>query len=685
MGSGKLKAFITLITWLMLMNLLASNLSCSRLSYEALRRLPDAMPLPVMGPIPDPPLSNKLAFISDYGDLGSELYTMDADGSNIVRVSNSTGNEIGPVWSPDGTKIAFISSYRYRTTYIRDIYIMNADGSNQIQLTDNTTSSSPSDLSFSPDGTKIAFVDRIDFREYSICVMNVDGSNRITLTDASRNFCWSPDGSMIAFVGGDSENEEIYTVAPDGSDLKNITNDPASDAGMSFSPDGNKIMFTSDRGIDNELADIFVMNLDGSDVTRLTNTTLNETRARLSPDGTKIIYERMEWEGSSRIISTFEMFIMDADGSNQRQLTDFDVYDQYSDGLFWSPDGSKIVYELNNDIWVMNADGSNTLQLTEYGAIGQFDWSSDGSKIAFSSAHDSLEEELFTVESDGTRLIRVTGNMADYGYYYDYSPDGSTFAFMGVDGIYTVNIDGTGLKELIVREEYDNHYPTWSPDGSKIAFVSNRDAVTAHHRGPNDEIYIMDADGSNVMRLTHNEEGMIKSLQWSPDGSKLLYFWDETGDEMLPYVNTTCIINADGSNYEFADKMYDMRWSHDGSRILFTKEDEWYSMKPNSSGVTELNWPEDSVLSPDGTRIAYHNNEGIYVARANGTAAIKVADAGNYNPIWSTDGTKIAYQSTRDGRDSSREIYVVNADGSDERQVTDSEAHIFYRQITWLP
>jgi Tol biopolymer transport system component len=170
-------------------------------------------------------------------------------------------SDVGPAWSPDGSKITFVkTSYYKQNSNWGVIWVMNADGTNKIKLTDDTEKlNSPA---WSPDGTKIAFGGPVD--KSDIWVMNADGSNKINLTNSAANDyspVWSPDGSKIAFVN----KSEIWVMNSDGSDQKRL-------GGSDFpvwSPDGSKIAFSSMNN--RESFDIWVMNADGSNMVKLNN------------------------------------------------------------------------------------------------------------------------------------------------------------------------------------------------------------------------------------------------------------------------------------------------------------------------------------------------------------------------------------------------------------------------------
>ena len=169
-------------------------------------------------------ISKKIAFYSDR-DGNGEIYTMNEDGSEQTRLTESPADEFYPTWSPDGKKIAFDSNRDGNW----EIYVMNVDGSEQTRLTENPAEDGYP--AWSPDGAKIAFT---SFRDGNgeIYTMNADGSEQIRLTNNPADDgapTWSPDGKKIAFISKRDENDEIYVMNEDGSEQINLTDNPAGD------------------------------------------------------------------------------------------------------------------------------------------------------------------------------------------------------------------------------------------------------------------------------------------------------------------------------------------------------------------------------------------------------------------------------------------------------------------------
>ena len=292
--------------------------------------------------------SGRIAFHSERSS-NYEIYTMNADGSGVVQLTDNDSSDCCPVWSPDGSRIAFRSD-RDNSNHVSDIYVMNADGTGVEQITDGSDNYH---LAWSPDGT------RITFTAYSeIYVMNADGTDIVRLT--SNN---TVSGRSIFFLDNDDDGlGEAYVRNDDGSvesfaewesmDWQSIDWLP------SWSPDSQRIVFQSLRDGDME---IYLMNADGSGVLQLTHNTFDfDSEPSWSPYGNHIAFV------SDRDGDNDEIYVMNVDGGSIERLTD----NEYPDSLpKWSHDGGHIAFSSfrdgNMEIYIMNADGTNVQHLTE--------------------------------------------------------------------------------------------------------------------------------------------------------------------------------------------------------------------------------------------------------------------------------------------------------------------------------
>ena len=241
-----------------------------------------------------------------------DIYTMNPDGTDVIRLTADPAADERPGWSPDGSKIVFSS----KRSGNGDIYVMDADGGNVRRLT----------------------------------------------THAAEDYAgqWSADGARIVFRSSRDGNKEVYVMNADGSGQTNLSRHPADDHGPVWSPLGNQIAFASDRaGSD----DLYLMNTDGSGLVRLTTAADNDFAAAWSPDGRRIAF-RSERDGNT------EIYVMNADGSNQANVTrDPTGADR---GPAWSPDGREIAYYTDRDgnyeIYSIRPDGSGRRRLTSHAA-----------------------------------------------------------------------------------------------------------------------------------------------------------------------------------------------------------------------------------------------------------------------------------------------------------------------------
>jgi dipeptidyl aminopeptidase/acylaminoacyl peptidase len=255
----------------------------------------------------------RIALDSDR-DGNVEVYAMNADGSDVARITDHPAEDEGASWSPDGARLAFVSSRSGSFA----LWLMNADGSGPRALTQ--TPHLEGQPNWSPDGSRIAFVSFAD-GDAEICVVNADGTGFRQLTwNGCGDFepVWLPDGEHIGWASDASGSANLYVMRDDGTDIVQLTDTPANSGYPHWSPDGARVVFCSDRSGNWE---IYSMNADGTDVERLTSTDAFNGAPNWSPDGTRIAFES-DRDGDR------EIYVMNADGSDVRQLTNNDAEDR---------------------------------------------------------------------------------------------------------------------------------------------------------------------------------------------------------------------------------------------------------------------------------------------------------------------------------------------------------------------
>ncbi|HKS04901.1 MAG TPA: hypothetical protein VJR92_01190 [Gemmatimonadaceae bacterium] len=295
-----------------------------------------------------------IAFVSTRhdptGDPWSvtDIYLMDGDGTHVRRVTTTIGADGFPSLSPDGAQILFESN-RLRTNAepanTSDIFLMKADGTAQIHLARGSSAT------WSPDGKKIAF-------------------------HASASGTGTP---IKVDPGAATTDSDIFLASIDdlrtnNAKPKNITNSPTViDDDPDWSPDGKRIVFTNHASTDDPLnsvtAEVFVIDADGNgSPVRLTNNAEEERAPAWSPDGKRILFQcRKGAPAPGRAVATFELCVMNADGTGMTRLTTNTVPELTPS---WSPDGRQIVFHrpvgggAQFQLFLINADGSAEKQLT---------------------------------------------------------------------------------------------------------------------------------------------------------------------------------------------------------------------------------------------------------------------------------------------------------------------------------
>ena len=297
--------------------------------------------------------------------------------------------------------------------------------------------------------------------------------------------------------------------------------------------EAERIVFASDRisgrGADNPQGDleIFAMSSEGKKLEQLTSNAVDDFDPAFSSDG-KVSFVSQNVQPSNPEGDS-EVYLMNADGSDPRNLTNTSGAVSDRDPRF-SPDGQQIAFtsfgkqpsnaEGDFEVYLMNADGSGQRNLTNNPGLSEFasDFSSDGREIAFSSfgvqpSNPEGDFEIYLMNTDGAEQRNVTntaGGISDFDAAF--SPDGQTVAYVsagvqssnpeGDDEIYAINADGSGRRNLTDNADgVQDDFPDFASDGMKIAY----DSYGAQPSNPEGdaEVYVMNAlDGSDQRNLS---------------------------------------------------------------------------------------------------------------------------------------------------------------------------------------
>jgi Tol biopolymer transport system component len=398
------------------------------------------------GPKGDIGPNTGIAFIGRGPDqLSPNLFFVDADSGATRQVTDVQGSVWWPTWSRDRQRLGFIvwptpptptatsGTPTAAITGTAEVTAAATNGTPTATLT-GTATTTP---------TPAPTVDPESVRKIHIEVANADGSDQrpigesVLIQGFSGGFSWSPDKNSIVYTAVREPSEvpihaELRLVAVGGGSEETFSGEH-----LGYLPEW-------------------------------------------SPDGTKIVFGAFVGELDAQGQGESEIFMMDSDGSNVRQITDRPGLDVAPS---WSPDGTRIVWWGENTpadqssqttVSVLFMTDVASGQITELGEGSDPVWSPDGQHVAF--------------------------------VVQDQPPPGTVEARPNVD-IYTVDV-GTGERTQLTQSPAIDLWPTWSLDGQRLAFVSLRDIASG-------EIYVMNADGTNVRRLTDNKlnEAM---LAWAP-------------------------------------------------------------------------------------------------------------------------------------------------------------------------
>jgi tricorn protease len=521
------------------------------------------------------------------GSASRDIWIRPFGGGESRKLTNDLGNDMTPMWSPDGRIIYYVSEREDSTA---NLYAVPEDGSAAPVRLTPFKGDWVRFASIAANGSKIAFerggrIWTYDFNSKAAAPVDIvapsddkwNNLRRRNMTKHSTEFAFSPDEKQFAFV----VHGEIYCApVKDGrlDDPIRLTETPAREKDLWWSNDGKILYFASDR---NGNDDIFAMTSTDPEEERLsksrkrktsqlTNDFATENSPQLSPDGKKILYDK-----GSRVLWT-----MNVDGSDQKQLMETPQI-LHKD---WSPDSKWIAFSRpthghREDIYIVSAGGGEAVNVSRHANDDwQPLWTKDGKRLSFASrtdegdyfikyiwltqedwdkynagGFDKDEEENeeadkksdekskkdkegkeeakeVTVKIDWEDIYRrVVTVTHDRGYYwaYDQSPDGKYYAFpssnYGGVNLWAVNWKGEELRRLTKGNQFPGNIH-WKSDNETIAYLSDQGDIYT----------IANKEGASPSNLGFN---VMLSVDWKGEqvekfneAWRLLYdgFYDET-------------------------------------------------------------------------------------------------------------------------------------------------------------
>ena len=353
--------------------------------------------------------------------------------------------------------------------------------------------------------------------------------------------------------------DRILRMDADGGNVTEVPSDPAAQPGTdpAWYPRERQSRILFSRYVTTGgQTDLWTMNPDGSDAHAITTDGLSRWDARWSPDGSRIAFSSyLDTHGPPFTNGArSDLFVMDMDTFERVNLT----YDPIADGRLpcayitppaeppasvceasgpsWSPDGRTVAFSfdggtgIGTQIWSINADGTgDPVRLTsETLNVQAFNWSRDGSRIAF-AATDGTTAEIYTIRPDGTGRTQLT-NDGGYNGGPTWSPDGTTLAITiwpdtsGGSGIALIDsTTGALVKVLVPANPFvgapSYSQPTWSPDGRQLSFsvalpIDYDNDCPSHFNCSNSSVVTIDVDGEAFVQRAVDPR--VSSPDWSP-------------------------------------------------------------------------------------------------------------------------------------------------------------------------
>jgi len=454
-------------------------------------------------------------------------------------------------------------------------------------------------------GNTVAFVSGAD-----IWTAPLSGGDavRLTINDGQERYPrFSPNGSLIAFTGDYDGNADVYVMNNKGGGITRLTYHPGFDEVVGWHAAKNKIIFSSRRHSTTRYTKLFLISPDGTGLEELIM--YDASRGSFSPNGKMIAYNKVSRENRTwkRYVGGLaqEIYVYNLETNQEENITKFRGTDRMP---MWI--GNEIYFISDRDrtlnIYSYNTESKQTTQLTSHkdydvrrpsGGKDKIVYEKGGKIWVLDIKTKQNKEVSIKMNADAPETRPYFKKLTDNIQGFDISPSGKRALVVARGEVFSVPKSSGITNNISNNSGARDKNATWSPDGKKIAYLSDKSGEF--------EIYVENADGSGTaVKLTSHKDGYRHTLRWSPD-SKKIAFADQTLACYYLDVNSKQITKVDQAKYENVDisldnkPIYDYDWSPDSKYLAYSKmnKDLVYQVYIYSLATKKVHQVSDGLFS----------------------------------------------------------------------------------------